>query len=283
MKNRDPINIKSILITGCSSGIGRHCAEVLQQRGWRVFATARKEEDVVTLKREGFDDAMVLDLCQEQTMRTALDVLLSKTEGRLDALFNNGAYGQPGAVEDLTEQTLRGQFDSNVFGTHALTRMVLPVMRCQGYGRIVQNSSVLGFVAMKYRGAYVASKYALRGLTETLRLELRGTGIEVILIEPGPIESRFRDNARAAFMAHIDQDSSPFKIEYKAWAERFASEGGSGTFSQGPDAVAKRLIHALESRKPKVRYSVTFPTYLFWVLQRILPRRWLESLLSRVD
>ena len=187
-------NKKSVLITGCSTGIGRSAAEILKQRGYRVFATARKHEDVAQLIEEGFESVQ-LDLANSASIHAAVKTILHKTDGKLYALFNNGAYGQAGAVEDLTRDMLREQFETNLFGTHELTNLLIPVMRRQGEGRIIQNSSVLGFVSLKYRGAYNASKYALEGLTDTLRMELKGSGIYISLIEPGPIETSFRKNA----------------------------------------------------------------------------------------
>ena len=188
----------SILITGCSSGIGFQVAQGLRARGWRVFATARQPADVTRLQADGLE-SLALDLRDSASIQTAVTAVLERTGGRLDALFNNGAYGQPGAVEDLSREALREQFETNLFGTLELTNRLIPVMRRQGGGRILFNSSVLGLVAFPYRVAYVASKFALEGLADTLRLELTGTGIHICLIEPGPILSRFRDNAHAAY------------------------------------------------------------------------------------
>jgi NAD(P)-dependent dehydrogenase (short-subunit alcohol dehydrogenase family) len=204
---------KSILITGCSSGIGLCVAEGLKTRGYRVFATARKEVDVQQLGSDGFE-SLRLDLSDSESITAAVDEILSRTNGTLDALFNNGAYGQPGAVEDLSRDVLRTQFETNLFGWHELTNQVLPVMRRQGHGRIIQNSSVLGFVALRYRGAYNASKYALEGLSDTLRLELMGTDIHVSLIEPGPVSSRFRENAFKAYQENIAPDNSVHRDKY---------------------------------------------------------------------
>jgi len=170
------MDTRTILITGCSSGIGRCVARGLATRGYRVFATARRREDVEHLRAEGLA-GLQLDLADSASIAAAVDEVLERTDGHLYALFNNGAYGQPGAVEDLSREVLRLQFETNLFGWHELTNRVLPVMRQQGYGRIIHNSSVLGFVALPFRGAYTASKYALEGLTDTLRLELRGSGI----------------------------------------------------------------------------------------------------------
>ncbi|MEN8206918.1 MAG: SDR family oxidoreductase [Pseudomonadota bacterium] len=272
---------KSILITGCSSGIGLCVAEGLKTRGYRVFATARKETDVQQLRADGFE-SLRLDLADSDSITAAVDEILSHTHGTLDALFNNGAYGQPGAVEDLSRDVLRTQFETNLFGTHELTNRILPVMRRQGHGRIIQNSSVLGFVALRYRGAYNASKYALEGLSDTLRLELAGTNIHVSLVEPGPVISRFRENAFRAYQENIDPDNSVHRDKYLAMETRLKTEGPVVPFTLPPEAVLKKVIHALESRRPRARYYVTFPTYLFGFLKRILSTRLLDKVLNKV-
>ena len=271
---------KSILITGCSSGIGLCVARGLRARGWRVFATARQVADVERLRAEGLE-SLPLDLRDSGSIHVAVAAVLAQTGGRLDALFNNGAYGQAGAVEDLSRAALQEQFETNLFGTQELTNQVLPVMRRQGGGRILYNSSVLGLVALPYRGAYVASKFALEGLADTLRLELVGTGIHICLIEPGPILSRFRDNAHAAYLRHIRPETSPHREKYLAMEARLLQEGPAAPFTLPPEAVLKRVIHALESSRPRARYPVTVPTYLFAVLRRLLPTRALDALLRR--
>jgi len=272
---------RSVIITGCSSGIGRCVAEGLKQRGYRVFATARKKCDVDALIESGFESVQ-LDLANSASIHSAFVTILDKAEGEIYALFNNGAYGQPGAVEDLSRDVLRQQFEVNLFGTHELTNLVLPVMRKQGYGRIIQNSSVLGFVALQFRGAYNMSKYALEGLTDTLRLELMGTNIHISLIEPGPIESRFRKNALIAFEENISFENSPFENAYKKLVERLEAEGPVVPFTLGPEAVLDKVIHALESKKPKLRYYVSFPTYLFGTLKRVLSTRVMDKVLKKV-
>ena len=271
---------RTILVTGCSSGIGLHCAQALQAHGWRVFATARQLADVARLQAEGLE-SLPLDLCDSTSIQVAVADILERTDGRLDALFNNGAYGQPGAVEDLSREAMREQFETNLFGTLELTNLVIPVMRRQGSGRIVFNSSVLGLVAFPYRGAYVASKFALEGLADTLRLELVGTGIHVSLIEPGPILSRFRDNAHAAYRRHIRAENSPHREKYAATEARLLKKGPAAPFTLPPEAVLKRLMHALESPRPRARYPVTVPTYLFAILRRLLPTRMLDAILRR--
>lgn len=272
---------RSILITGASSGIGYYCAKALQDDGWQVIASCRQLADVSRLQAEGLS-CVQLDLAKSDSIDAALEKTLTLTGGKLDALFNNGAYGQPGAVEDLSRETLRKQFETNVFGWCELTNKILPVMHRQGYGRIVQNSSVLGFAAMPFRGAYNASKFAIEGLTDTLRLELRGTGIEISLIEPGPITSRFRQNALKALNDNIDFNNSRFGFQYAAAVHRLARPGPVSRFTLGPEAVYKRLRHALDSKHPKPRYYVTFPTYLMGTLKRLLSTRMMDRILGRV-
>ena len=272
---------RNVIITGCSSGIGRCVAEGLKERGYRVFATARKKCDVDALIESGFESVQ-LDLSNSASIHSAFKSILQKTGGEIYALFNNGAYGQPGAVEDLSRDVLRQQFEVNLFGSHELTNMVLPVMRKQGYGRIIHNSSLLGFVALKYRGAYNATKYALEGITDTLRLELMGSDIHISLIEPGPIESRFRKNALAAFVENISVENSPFKKAYKRLEERLRAEGPVVPFTLGPEAVLDKVLHALESKNPKPRYYVTFPSYLFGYLKRVLSARMMDKVLNKI-
>ncbi len=273
---------RTILVTGCSSGIGLTCALGLAERDWLVIASARKAEDVSRLKEQGLT-AVQLDLDDPESLANALAQTLEITGGRLDALFNNGAYGQPGAVEDLTRDVLRAQLETNLLGWHDLTCRVIPIMRRQGHGRIVQNSSILGLIPLPFRGAYVASKYALEGLTDTLRLELRGSGISVSLIEPGPILSRFRENAFAALKANVDTEHSVHNLAYARAEARLTKVGAAQPFTLPPEAVLKKLIHALESPRPRIRYAVTFPTHLFGVLTRILPDTALDWVIARVS
>jgi NAD(P)-dependent dehydrogenase (short-subunit alcohol dehydrogenase family) len=275
------VTARTILITGCSSGIGHCVAHGLAQRGYRVLATARQQADVERLNAAGLE-SLQLDLSDSGSINRAVDDVLDRTGGRLDALFNNGAYGQPGAVEDLSRELLRDQFETNLFGWHELTNRVLPVMREQGHGRIIHNSSVLGFVALPFRGAYNASKYALEGLTDTLRLELRNTGIYVSLVEPGPIESRFRANAYAVYKRTINPETSVHREKYRRLEQRLKTEGPVVPFTLPAEAVMKKVIKALESPRPRARYYVTFPTYLFAALKRVLTDRALDRVLAKV-
>jgi len=273
---------KSILITGCSSGIGLCTALGLQARGYRVFATARKREDVRQLKDMGLN-SLQLDLDDSASIKNAIKAVLQETGGTLYGLFNNGAYGQVGAVEDLRREVMRAQFETNFLGWLELTNLVIPVMREQGYGRIIQNSSILGLVAMPYRGAYNATKFAIEGLSDTLRLELLETArdIHVSLIEPGPILSRFRYNSLKHFQKSVDIEHSVHRERYQKSIERLSREGPAVPFTLPPEAVLKRVIHALESSRPRARYYVTFPTYLFAFLRRILPQSVLDNLVKR--
>lgn len=272
------MNARAILITGCSSGIGSACARVLKARGWRVLATARKLEDIARLEQEEGVEALHLELADPASVAACAEEALQRTDGKLDALFNNAALGQIGAVEDLSADLLRRQLEINVIGAHELTRRILKAMRANGSGRIVQCSSVLGFVCGPYRGAYCASKFALEALSDSLRLELRDTPIRISIIEPGPIYSRFVQSALANFKETIDVEASPHRDTYRA---RLAvmEAGGKTAFKLHPDAVAAKLVHAVESRRPKARYMVTTPTYLSAVLKRVLPTALLDRFL----
>jgi len=271
---------KSILITGCSTGIGLYTAQELQRHGYQVYATARKPEDVEHLKQLGLN-AYQLDLNDSLSIKNAVIRVLDKTDGKLYALFNNAAFGIAGAVEDLTRYALREQFETNVFGTQELTNLILPVMREQGYGRIIQNSSIFGFATMPYRGAYNSSKFALEGLSDTLRQELDGSNIHVSLIEPGPIISNFRKNALKAFEKYIDSANSIHKKNYDNMLDRLNKEGPAAPFTLGPEAVCEKVLHALQARRPQVRYYVTKPTYIMGFLKRILSSRAMDWVLIR--
>ena len=272
---------RTILITGCSSGIGYAAAHALRERGWRVFASCRQTRDCERLAAEGFD-APQLGYTDASSIATALDHVLEQTGGTLDALYNNGAHATPGAVEDLPTDALREIFESNFFGWHELTRKIIPVMRAQGHGRIIQCSSVLGFVTMPWRGAYNSTKFALEGLTDTLRIELRDTPIHVTLIEPGPITSNIRANSIPHFERWIDWKSSARKAQYEsALLDRLYTARGPDRFELPPQAVVDKLIHALEADRPRPRYYVTTPTRISGILKRILPTRALDWVLSR--
>lgn len=271
---------KSILITGCSSGIGLDAARTLHARGWRVFATCRAEADCERLRSEGME-SFRLDYNDAASVEAAVAEVVARTGGTLDALFNNGAYAIPCATQDLPRAALQEILDTNLIGPHDLTRRVIPIMRRQGHGRIINNSSVLGLVGLRWRGAYVATKFALEGMTDVLRIEMRGTGLKFILIEPGPITTKFRDNSAKQFEKWIDWENSSLKDEYAVVRDRFYSSKERDRFELPASAVTDKLIHALESPRPKPRYYVTTPTYLMGFARRILPTTTLDWLLAK--
>ncbi|MES2548934.1 MAG: SDR family oxidoreductase [Pseudomonadota bacterium] len=272
---------RSILITGCSSGIGLDAARGLKARGWRVFATCRQEADCERLRGEGLE-SFRLDYADEASIAAAVAETLQRTGGTLDVLFNNGAFACPGAVEDLPRGALREIFETNLFGYHDLTRRVIPVMRAQGHGRIVNCSSVLGLVGATWRGAYVATKFALEGLSDVLRIEMRGTGIDIILIEPGPIATKIRENAVPHFEKWVDWENSARREQYVTLRGRlYGVKTKKDAFELGPEAVTAKLIHAVEATRPRARYYVTTPTYLMGFLRRILPTRALDWLIAK--
>jgi NAD(P)-dependent dehydrogenase (short-subunit alcohol dehydrogenase family) len=273
---------RTIIVTGCSSGIGAYCARALKAEGWRVFATVRNDAHLAALEADGIE-ALVMDYTRRETITRLVAVVAERTGGRIDALFNNGAYGQPGAVEDLTTDVLRDQFEANFFGWHELTRQVIPIMRRQGKGRIVNCSSILGIVPYRYRGAYTASKYALEGLTVTMRMELEGSGIGVSLIEPGPIDSRFTANALAKINEHIDLEGSAHTAEYARQLRRLDGSGPVNRHKLGPEAVHEVLRHALTAPRPRPHYLVTRPAKQGALLKRLLPASLFYTLLKRFD
>jgi NAD(P)-dependent dehydrogenase (short-subunit alcohol dehydrogenase family) len=272
---------RTILITGCSSGIGLASARVMSARGWHVIATARKETDLAMLRADLKIDAVQLELADQNSVAACADRALSLAGGRIDALFNNAAYGQAGAVEDVSVDLLRRQFEVNLFAQHDLIRRLLPGMRQQGHGRIVQCSSVLGLVAAPWRGAYCASKFAMEGLTDSMRIELAGSGVHISLIEPGPIRTRFVENALSNFLKTIDIDGSVHRAAYEARVERMKL-GRNEVFKLEPEAVAEKLVHAVESPRPKKRYYVTKPTYFAAVLKRVAPQSTIDWFVQKM-
>ena len=273
--------MRSVLVTGCSSGIGLATAHVLKARGWRVIATARKPEDVARLEQQGLE-ALQLDVCDALSVERALATVFTLTGGELDGLVNNAGIAIPGAVEDLSRENLQRQFEVNFFGLVELTRQVLPVMRRRGRGRIVMVSSILGRVAMPWRGAYNASKFALEGISDTLRLELRGSGIQVALVNPGPVRSRFRDNSLENFDRLVDPVLSVHTADYARLRAQTGAEKDHQPFVVGAEIVAMKIAHALESRRPKARYYVTLPAYVLATARCLLPTAWLDALLARL-
>lgn len=273
---------KSILITGCSSGIGLDAAHGMRARGWRVFASCRQQRDCDRLRAQGFESPRI-DYTDTESIASGLAEVLEATGGTLDALFNNGAHGLPGAIEDVPTDGLRHIFETNVFGWHELTRRVIPIMRAQGSGRIVQCSSVLGLVAFPWRGAYVATKYAIEGLTDTMRLELRDTGIKVILIEPGPITSKLREKAIPIFERFIDWENSALRDKYEgSLLKRLYEDSGPDRFELPASAVTDKLARAVETASPKARYYVTTPTFIAGYLRRLLPTGTIDRILSGI-
>ena len=275
---------KTLLITGCSSGIGYHCAHGMKERGWHVIASCRKQADVERMRAEGLDSVLI-DYADDASIQAGFDEAMTLTGGQLDALFNNGAYGIPGMAEDLPTDALREIFEANFFGWHSLTVRALGVMRGQVSGRIIQNSSVLGFVTLSARAAYNSTKFAIEGLSDTMRVELHGSGIHVSLIEPGPVTSKIRENS----IPHYEKWIKP-RIETSVWAERYRAKleprlynGGEDTFELGPESVLKRLIHACENARPRPRYYVTTPTYMMGFLKRILSARALDWVLRKAS
>lgn len=272
---------KTILITGCSSGIGLCAAQILHKKGWQVFAVVRKPEDKIRLQEEGFN-VVLMDLNSSESILTGVKEVLAQTGGRLDALLNNAGFGQPGAIEDLSRDALRVQFETNVFGLQELTNLIIPVMRKQGHGRIINMSSILGLITMAYRGAYCASKYAVEALSDALRLELHDTNITVSLIEPGPIESRFRNTARAVYEQNVVIDQSAHKTRYVNLIHNMEELKSNSSFTLPPEAVVKKLLHALESPRPKIRYYVTSLAYILAVLKRILPSSAFDGVMRQI-
>ncbi|MDU9005036.1 SDR family NAD(P)-dependent oxidoreductase [Sedimentitalea todarodis] len=273
---------KSILITGCSSGIGLDAAQTLRRLGWRVFAACRQQEDCDRLRAEGLESPRI-DYCDADSIRSGLEHVLEATGGTLDALFNNGAHQLAGLVEDLSTDGLRAIFEANFFGWHELTRRVIPVMRAQGHGHIVQCSSGLGFLAIPWRGAYAATKHALEGLSDTMRIELRDTGIQVVLIEPGPITTMFREKGIPYFEEYIDWRNSPRRADYEAHLIPRMYEGtGPERFELPASAVTAKLVRALDSAAPAPRYYVTMATYIGGYLKRVLSSRMIDRIVSRI-
>ena len=275
------MDTNTILITGCSSGIGLDTAIELKKDGYRVFASARDLKDVQILKDKGFE-AFYIDVTKKETITKALDEILQLTNGTLYALFNNAGFGQPGALEDVPTQALREQFETNLFGLHELTTQVLPIMRKQGYGRIIQHSSVLGIISLKFRGAYNSSKYAIEGHCDTLRLELMGTNIYVSSINTGPVRSDFRKNATKKYYEYIHNKDTNYRDEYNKELIPHENKKKKDPFTRDSKVVIKNIKHALKSKKPKARYYNTEATYFLGTLKRFLPVSLMDKLLLKI-
>jgi len=272
--------METVLVTGCSSGIGYHVAKGLMKRGYNVYATARKPEDVTRLIAEGFK-CLQLDYADSESVQDLANELMLLVGTNLYGVFHNGAYGQPGAVEDLTRETLEKQFAANVFGWMELNNRLIVLMRHNNRGRIIFNSSVLGLISLPFRGAYNASKYAIEGFADTLRLELSDTNVKVSLVEPGPVESRFRANALQALKDNVNMDESVHRDRYKRTLKRLAKEGNVDPYTLPPEAVLKKVIHALESNRPQAHYYVTTPTYIMGALKRLLPTKLMDMFIMK--
>jgi len=267
-----------VVITGCSSGIGKETARYLKERFIRVYPTARDIKDVEKLKSEGFDNAMKLDVREPQEIQAVIKEVL-KREGKIDVWFNNAGYGQMGAIEDVPTEALREQFETNVFGLHECTKQIVPIMRRQGFGKIIQHSSVLGLISLPMRGAYNASKYAVEGLSDTLRLELMGSGVSVVLLNTGPVTSKFRENALKTIEKNIDIEHSRYATKYR---KALRGEGKRVPFNLPAEAVAQKVFHIILTDKPKPRYYITKATYILGYLKRILSTSMLDRVLLKV-
>lgn len=270
--------MKNILITGCSTGIGKQTALYLKAQGYRVFATARKKEDILSLIDLGFE-SFYLDVTNKQSISNVLSEILELTNNKLDVLFNNAGYGQPGAVEDISTSILKKQFEVNVFGLHEVTIQVLNIMKAQGYGKIIQHSSVLGLVSLKFRGAYNASKYAIEGLTDTLRLELIDTNIDVTLLNTGPITSDFRKNAQEKLRQNVDIENSRFKQQYH---KSLDSKKSVVPFNLESIEVAKVVEKIIKTSNVKPRYYITKATYILGYCKRIFSTSILDKILNKL-
>ncbi len=272
------MNKETILITGCSTGIGFETAVYLKLKGYRVFATARQQKDVEMLQKLGFE-AFLLDVIKRETITNTLNQILELTSGTLDIVFNNAGFGQPGALEDISTDVLKEQFNTNVFGLHEVTIQILPIMQKQGYGKIIQHSSVLGLISLKLRGAYNASKYAIEGLTDTLRLELEDTNIQVTILNTGPVTSDFRKNAIAKTKENIDMEHSRFKEIYH---KNLNAKKSEVPFNLPSIDVAKVIEKIIISKNIKPRYYITKATYILGYLKRFLSTKSMDKILKRI-
>lgn len=268
----------NIVITGCSTGIGLATAKYLKSKNMNIYPTARKTKDVEMLKSLGFEHAMQLDVKKSEDITKVIATVMRK-ENKIDVWFNNAGYGQAGMVEDVPTSILQEQFQTNVFGLHECTRQIIPIMREQGYGKIIQHSSVLGIISLAGRGAYNASKYAIEGLTDTLRLELKGSNIYPVLLNTGPITSNFRINAMQKLRDNIDIENSYFKDAYH---KNLNADKSKVPFNEEADAVAKVVHTIVMAKKPKPRYYITKATYLLGYLKRVLSTTLLDKILRRI-
>ncbi|AXX92785.1 short-chain dehydrogenase [Malaciobacter molluscorum LMG 25693] len=274
--------MKNILITGCSSGIGFESARILKEAGYKVYATARKKKDVKRLRTLGFI-SYKLDVTNAKNIKKVIDKIILE-DMKLDAVFNNAGYGQPGAVEDISTDVLRQQFETNLFGLHEVTIQAMKIFRKQGYGKLIQHSSVLGIISLKFRGPYNASKYAIEGLCDTLRQELIGSNIYLSVINTGPVTSKFRENALAKFKENIDIENSFFESTYKNEVKKRleSTDDSKAPFNLPPSSVANIALEIMNSKKPKPRYYVTKATYILGFAKRVLSTNLLDKLLNKI-
>ena len=273
--------MQNILITGCSSGIGLQTALTLKENNYKVYASARKEEDVEMLRNLGFE-TFKIDVRNKEEITQALETII-KNDIKLDVVFNNAGYGQPGAVEDLSVDTLKEQFDTNFFGLHEVTLQAMKIFRAQGFGKIIQHSSVLGIISLKYRGAYNASKYAIEGITDTLRQEVLGSNIFISTINTGPVTSKFRENALIKFNKNIQIEGSFFEEVYKKELKvRLESNDNNAPFNLPATSVANVVLKIMQTQKPKPRYYVTKATYILGFLKRVLSTSLMDKLLNKI-
>jgi len=270
--------MQNIVITGCSTGIGLATAKYLKAQGYKVYPTVKSEKDLEPLRAIGFENVMKLDVREKDEISEVINAVL-KEDGKIDIWFNNAGFGQAGALEDISTDVLREQFETNVFGLHECTRQIIPIMRKQGYGKIIQHSSVLGLISLFGRGAYNASKYAIEGLTDTLRLELKDTNIYPVLLNTGPITSSFRKTAMQKLQDNVDIENSVFS---EAYQKNLQAKKSSVPFNEEAISVAKVVEKIIIAKKPKPRYYITKATYLLGYLKRILSTRRLDNILSRI-
>ena len=270
---------KSVLVTGCSSGIGRATSACLRASGWTVYPTARKVEDLDALEADGFQ-AIQLDVASSASIEATVDQVLGLTGGKLGALVNNAGFGMPGAIQDLTRDAMRRQFEVNVFGLQELTNKFVPVFREHGGGRIVNVSSVVGRLALPFMGIYSASKFALEAISDVQRVELAPDSIFVSLVEPGPIRTSFSTNCAGQGEERLDTATSKFGAAYQRYFEKRRNGGmGEDRFRLPPEAVAKKILHALESPRPRIRYKVTLPAYFGDWAARFVPARMIDRMM----
>jgi len=267
---------KAVLITGCSTGIGRATAEHLAARGWRVYATARRPETIADLRNRGCE-VLALDVCDEASIRGAVDTVVA-AEGAVGVLVNNAGYGQEGTVEEVPMEEVRRQFETNVFGLVRLTQLALPGMRRQHWGRVINVSSMGGRLTFPGGGVYHATKHAVEAISDALRFEVRGFGVDVVVIEPGPIKTQFEDTSLDSMDAASDSHVSPYAEFNASVAERVRGTY-KGPMAAGPEAVARAIERAVSAKHPRTRYPVTAAARLLMLTRRILPDRAWDAML----